>query len=116
MTVHLSITENGDIKITTGSKKVRKDNLDKWLGRNRDAVLVQLEGNPEQSAPCSVGHICNIEEGENGQYNVFVGNHVIGQLPAEAIAFAEQVDYSPDSLISIVGKVEEDKVSIYIAE
>jgi hypothetical protein len=117
MSINLSISGDGKVKISTGSTKVRKDDLSKWLGRNRDAVLVKLEGQPAPSAPCSVGHICQIEDDpDNQRYDVFVGSHLIGYLPEEAMAFAEQVDTSPEFLISIVGKVEDDGIYIYVAE
>ena len=115
MSINLGITKDGKIKISSGSERIRKEPLDKWLGRNRDAVLVKLVGHPEPSAPCSVGHICRIEE-DDQNYNVFIGSHLIGQLPEEAIAFAEQVDSAPNYLISIVGKIEDNDVFVYIAE
>lgn len=117
MSINLSVGMDGKIKITTGPLKTRKEDLTKWLGRNNDAILVKLIGHPEPTAPCSVGHLCRIEEGdEENVYNVFIGRHLIGQLPDDAIAFAESVDSSPDCLIAIVGKIEDDDVFIYIAE
>ena len=122
MNVNISLSSDGKIKISTGSKKVRLEDLSKWLGRNRDAILVKLEGRPVDFTKYRVGHICSIEENDEGQYNVLVGNHVIGQLPEEAIAFAKQFDYSPEFLIAIVGKIEygasssDDEIFIYIAE
>ena len=115
MTIHMGISKDGKIKITNGPMRIRKEPLEKWLARNRDAILVKLIGHPEPSAPCSVGHLCRIEaDGQN--YYVFIGNHLIGQLPEEAITFAEQVNYTPDILVAIVGKVEGNDVFIYIAE
>lgn len=123
MTVKMGITSDGKIKISTGPDKVRLEDLNKWLGRNRDAVLVKLEGKPVDFTKYRVGHLCRIEEDDGGQkYNVFIGNHLIGQLPDEAVAFAEQVDSSPEYLISIVGQIEygpspeDDEIFIYIAE
>jgi len=117
MNVNISLTETGEIKFSMGSERVRKDNLEKWLGRNDDAVLVKLEGQKEPTAPCSVGHICRIEKADGDQkYNVLIGKHVIGQLPDRAIEFANNIEYSPEFLISIVGKVEDDGIFIYIAE
>ena len=123
MTVRMGITSDGKIKISTGPDKVRLEDLGKWLGRNRDAVLVKLEGKPVDFTKYRVGHLCRIEESDDGQkYNVFIGNHLIGQLPDEAVAFAEQVDSSPEYLISIVGQIEygaspeNDEIFIYIAE
>lgn len=123
MTIHINLSSDGKIKITNGSNKVRLDDLGKWLGRNRDAVLVKLEGHPVDFTKYRVGHICTIEVDDDGQkYNVFIGNHLIGQLPEEAIAFAKQIDYSPEFLIAIVGKIEygasadTDEIFIYIAE
>ena len=109
--------KDGQFYITNGPMKTRKEDLNKWLGRNRDAVLVKLIGHPEPSAPCSVGHLCRIEKcSDEPVYIAFVGNHPIGQLPDEAIAFAEGVDSSPEWLISIVGKIEDGDVYVYIAE
>jgi len=120
MSVKLSISEDGNIKISSGPEKVRLENLGKWLGRNRDALLVKLEGGHD-AFDCKPGHLCRIEEYDQ-KYYAFVGNHLIGQLPDEAIAFAEQVDSSPEFLIAIVGKIEygasadADGIFIYIAE
>lgn len=117
MNVKISMTEDGKVKFSTGSERVRKDNLDKWLGRNQDAVLLKLEGDRDESFTCSAGHICRIEEGDADRtYNVFVGSHLIGQLPDDAIKFAEQVESSPEFLIAIVGKVDESGTYIFIAE
>ena len=114
--INMGISEDG-IYFSTGPLKTRKDDLHKWLGRNRDAVLVKLIGEPDPSFSCSVGHVCRIEKYANNPiYNVFVGNHLIGHLPDEAIAFAERVDSSPEFLIAIVGKVEDGNVFINIAE
>ena len=107
MNVNLGITSDGKVKISTGSVRVRLDDLEKWLGRNPDAILVKLEGHPVGFTKYRVGHICRIEKDDCGQkYNVLIGSHVIGQLPDEAIAFANQIDYSPEFMISIVGKIE----------
>ena len=123
MTVKMGITSDGKIKISTGPDKVRLEDLGKWLGRNRDAMLVKLEGKPVEFTKYRVGHLCRIEEDDNGQkYNVFIGNHLIGQLPDEAVAFADQVNSSPEYLVSIVGKIEygassdNDEIFIYVAE
>ena len=43
MTVKIGISADGSIKISTGSSKVRIENLEKWLKRNRDAILVKLQ-------------------------------------------------------------------------
>lgn len=115
MTVKLSITTDGKVKITTGSERVRLDDLNKWLARNRDAILVKLDGPSDPSMVYKPGHVCRFEE-ENGKYNTFVGHHPIGQLPDEAISFAEQIDMSPEFMVSIVGKVENGDIYIYIAE
>lgn len=123
MTVRMSISTDGKIKISTAPASVRLDNLDKWLGRNTDAVLVKLDGPHEVFDKLKPGHICLIEPDTDGQhYNVFVGKHFLGQLPEEAITFAEGVDSSPEYLIAIVGKIEYgasadmDEIYIYIAE
>lgn len=117
MDVKISLSLDGKVKMTTGSEKVRMDSLDKWLARNRDAILVKLEGDPDPSLNYKPGHITSIEEDDDGQhYNVFVGKHFVGQLPQEAITFSEQVDMSPPFMVSIVGKVEDGIVFIYIAE
>ena len=116
MTVNMKIGIDGKISISTGSAKIRKEDLNKWLIRNDDALLVKLNGYLDQSSPCSVGHICHIEKADDNQYYAFIGNHLIGQLPNEAITFADSIDSSPEYLISIVGKIEPDAVYIYIAE
>ena len=117
MEVKISLSIDGKVKMTTGSDKVRLDILDKWLGRNRDAILVKLEGDPDPSLDYKPGHITRIEEDDDVQhYNVFVGKHFAGQLPQEAITFSEQVDMDPQFMVSIVGKVEAGNVFIYIAE
>lgn len=116
MTINLGIDKNGKIHISTGQIKVRKEDLNKWLARNSDAVLVKLNGHREPCSPCSIGHVCRIEKNDDSSYVVFVGSHVIGSLPNEAVAFADRLDTSPEFLISIVGKVEDDDVYIYIAE
>lgn len=115
--IKMGITEDGKIYFSTGPFKTRKEDLKKWLGRNRDAILVKLNGEPDPGFSCSVGHLCRIEQNSDGSlYNVFVGNHLIGQLPDEAIAFSEPLYSSPEFLVSIVGKVENGDVFIYIAE
>lgn len=117
MDVKISLSLDGKIKMTTGSTKVRLDSLDKWLGRNPDAILVKLEGDPDLSMNYKPGHVTRIEEDDDGQnYNVFVGSHFIGQLPAEAIAYANQVEMTPDFMVSILAKVEEGRFFIYLAE
>ena len=123
MTIRMGISADGKIKIATAPASVRLDNLEKWLGRNRDALLVKLEGPHEAFDKLKPGHICQIESDDDGQhYNVFVGKHFIGQLPEDAIAFAERVESSPEYLIAIVGKIEygasadTDQIYIYIAE
>lgn len=115
MTVKMGISMDGAIKISMGSGKVRLEDLNKFLKRNRDAILVKLEGPHDPSMKYKPGHLCSIEQSD-GKYYAFVGSHCIGQLPDEAMAFAEQVDSSPEFLVSMVGKVEEDEISIYIAE
>ena len=116
MNLNMSISADGKIKMSMGSDRVRLDSLEKFLGRNRDAILVRLEGPRDPSMSYKPGHVCRIEEGDGQEYYVFVGKHMIGRLPAEAISFAEQVESSPEFLVSIVGKVEDDSISIYIAE
>ena len=123
MTVKMSVSLDGKIKISTGPDNVRLEDLGKWLRRNDDAVLVKLNGPHEVFDKLKPGHLTRIEKDEDGQhYNVFVGKHFIGQLPDEAIAFAERVEYSPEFLIAIVGKIEygasagSDEIYIYIAE
>ena len=117
MDIRMSVNiETGKISISSGPQKTRKEDLKKWLGRNDDAVLVKLNGIPDPSFHCSVGHLCRIEECDDSTYCVFVGKHLIGQLPDEAIAFADHVGLSPDCLVSIVGKLEDSAVFIYIAE
>ena len=115
MTVNIGISSSGKIKFSIGSSKVRIDDLEKWLKRNRDAVLVQLEGNSDPSMKYKPGHVCQIVS-DDDHYYAFVGSHLIGQLPDEAISFAEAVGSSPEFLVAIVGKVEDDSISIYIAE
>ena len=118
MTLHMGIKlDNMSIYFSTGPEKTRKEDLNKWLGRNHDAFLVKLEGQSDPSFQCSVGHLCRIVKYDNDpSCYVYVGNHLIGQLPDEAFAFAERIDSSPEFLVSIVGKVEEGNVFIYIAE
>ena len=109
----MSISSDGKIRISSGSGKVRIEDVNKFLGRNRDAILVKLEGAADHSMNYKPGHICSIEEDED-QYSVFVGKHYIGKLPDEAIAFSEQVELSPDCLSAMVGKVENDDIYIYV--
>ena len=123
METKIRLSYDGKIKFTMGSERVRLDDLNKWLRCNRDAILVKLDGPHEEAFNYKIGHICRIEEDDDGQhYNVFVGKHFIGQLPDEAIKFAEQIDYTPDCLIGIIGSIEygasasDDMISIYIAE
>ena len=117
MTVRLSFTLDGKVKMSMGSEKVRLDSLEKFLGRNRDAVLVRLEGPHDPSMVYKPGHVCRIEKDDDGQkYAVFVGKHMVGYLPDEGVAFAKQVDSIPEALVSMIGKVEEDIIFIYIAE
>lgn len=123
MSINMKLTFDGKLKFSNGPDTVRLESLEKWLGRNRDAVLVKLEGLHDVFDKLKPGHLARIEEDDDGQhYNVFVGKHFIGQLPDEAIAFAEQVEYSPEFLIAIVGKIEygasadSDEIYIYIAE
>lgn len=104
-----------NIKITSGSERVRIDSLEKFLVRNPDAILVKLEGVPDQSMDYKPGHLTRIEETDDG-YPVFVGKHFIGNLPQEAISFAKQADMVPEFLVSMVGKYEDGSVSIYVAE
>ena len=115
MDVKMSISTDGSIKISTGSGRVRLDSVDKFLGRNRDAVLVKLEETPALSFECKPGHITSIEREDDQHFNVFVGKHYIGQLPEEAISFANSIEAAPEFMVSIVGKVE-DGIFIYIAE
>lgn len=116
MNINLSISSDGKAKVSTGSERVRLDSLDKFLARNDDAILVRLEGTRDMSMQYKPGHVCRIEEDGNGEYFVLVGSHMIGRLPAEAVSYAEQIDSSPEFMVSIVGKVEDDSISIYIAE
>ena len=123
METKIKITNDGKIKFSMESERTRLEDLGKWLRINRDAILVKLEGPHDTSMKYKPGHKCRIEEDDDEQkYNVFVGKHFIGHLPEEAIAFAESIDYCPDVLIAIVGKVEpgasaeEDEIYIYVAE
>ena len=117
MTVNLSISKNGKVKISMGSERVRLDSVEKFLGRNRDAILIKLEGSRDPSMIYKPGHVCRIGEDDSEQkYIVFVGSHMIGYLPQEGISFAHQVDSIPEALVSMVGKVEDDSIFIYIAE
>lgn len=118
MTVHLSVNENGRLKMTSGPSRVRKDSVEKYLGRNDDAILVKLNGVPDQSMDYKPGHVCRIEEDDEDSqlFNVFVGNHYLGSLPEEALEFSRKVDMYPPFFPSIVGKVEDGNIYIYIAE
>ena len=117
MTMNMGINKDGRLYFSSGPQTARKEDLKKWLSRNSDAILVKLSGNPDPSWSCSAGHLCRLERyTDDPACNVFVGNHFIGQLPDEAIAFAESVDSSPELLIAIVGKVENGDVYVYIAE
>ena len=119
MSINLSVnTTDLKVKISIGPTKVRLDSLDKFLARNDDAILVKLEGPHDPSMNYKPGHVCRIEESDNDdqKYIVFVGSHMIGYLPDEAITFAKQIDYIPEALVSMVGKVEDDAIYIYIAE
>ena len=115
MTIKMSISNEGKIRISTGSGKVRLEDVNKFLGRNHDAVLVKLEDSPDPSMTYKPGHICEIEEDED-QYSVFVGKHYIGKLPDEAVAFAASVESDPDCLVAMIGKVENGEIYMYVAE
>lgn len=116
MDVKMSLSMDGNIKFSTKSERTRIDDPAKFLSRNPDAILVKLSGSPDPSMKYHPGHVCGMEE-DNGNVNVFVGNHLIGQLPAEAIDFAEQVGSNPEFLIAIVGKIDDDgNIYIYVAE
>lgn len=106
------------IKLTTVSDRTRIESVEKYLARNSDAILVKLEGTADPSMTYRPGHVCGIEaDDENDQqYNVYVGRHMIGYFPEEAIAFAKQVDETPEILPTIVGKVDDDGIYVYIAE
>lgn len=121
--MNIKITSDGNIKFSAGPQKTRLENLEKWLGRNDDALLVKLKGPHDTFDKLKVGHVCRIEEESGtGEYTVFVGDHMIGHLPDEAITFAKQVESDPEFLIAIVGKIEygaspdRDEIYIYIAE
>ena len=118
MSINLRVTAEGKVKISMGPDRVRIDSVEKFLGRNRDAILVKLEGPHDPSMLYKPGHVCRIEEDDddNEKHIVFVGKHMIGYLPDEAIAFCHQVDSIPEALVSIVGKVEDNDIYIYIAE
>ena len=118
MTLHMGVKlDDMSIYFSTGPEKTRKEDLNKWLGRNDDAVLVKLDGTPDPSFKCSAGHLCRIVKYNNDPaYYVFVGNHLIGLMPDEAVAFAARIDSSPEFLVSIVGKVEDGNIFVYIAE
>lgn len=105
-----------NVKFSTTSDRTRIESVEKYLARNRDAILVKLDGQPDPSMEYKPGHVCGMEE-DGDKYNVFVGKHLIGQLPEEAIAFANEVDIDPCLLPAIVGKVESDgAIYIYVAE
>lgn len=106
------------VKFTTVSERVCLDSLEKYLSRNDDALLVKLEGERDQSMIYKPGHVCGIEADDEDpqKYNVFVGKHKIGYFPQEALDFANSVDEIPEVLPTIVGKVEEDNIYVYIAE
>ena len=118
MTVKLGVTTEGKFKMTMGPERVRLDSLEKFLGRNHDAILVKLTGPHDTSMNYKPGHVCRIEEDDEDKqkFNVFVGKHFIGQLPEEAINFADLVGSFPAFLVSMVGKVENDEIYIYVAE
>ena len=103
------------VKFSTTSDRTKVESVEKYLGRNPDAILVKLDGQADPSMAYKPGHICGMEETDQG-INVYVGKHLIGQLPAEAIAFANEVDIHPCLLPAIVGKVEDGAIYIYIAE
>ena len=115
MDIKMSISNEGKIRITSGPAKTRLEDVNKFLGRNPDAILVKLEDKYDQSMIYKPGHLCRIEEDED-QYSVFVGKHYIGRLPNEAISYAESVESEPDCLVSMVGKVNQDAIYIYVAE
>jgi len=105
------------VSFSTRSDRTRIEDLGKYLARNRDAILVKLEGDPDPSMAYRPGHVCGIEEDDPGVFNVYVGSHLIGQLPNEAIKFAESVEIDPALMPAIVGKVESDgSIYIYVAE
>ena len=118
MSINLSIDMNGKVKISTGPQRVRLDSVKHFLDCNDDAILVKLEGPYDPSMVYKPGHLCRIVKDDNNdqKYIAFVGSHMIGYLPDEAIAFANHVDMIPEALISIVGKIEDDAIFIYIAE
>ena len=71
MTVKMSVSLDGKIKISTGPDNVRLEDLGKWLRRNDDAVLVKLNGPHEVFDKLKPGHLTRIEKDEDGQhYNV----------------------------------------------
>ena len=115
MTIRMGITNEGKIRITTGPDKVRLEDVNKFLGRNRDAILVKLEDSSDPSMNFKPGHLCRIEEDED-QYSVFVGKHYAGKLPDEAITYAESVESDPDCLVAMIGKVENGEIYMYVAE
>jgi len=118
MSINLKITQEGKVKMSMVSERVRLDSVEKFLGRNPDAIMVKLQGPCDPSMVYKPGHVCRIEESDNNdqKYIVFVGSHMIGYLPDEAVSFAEQVDLIPEALVSMVAKVEENTICIYIAE
>lgn len=115
MTDNLNVTGKIKVKVSMGPENVRRDSLEKFLGRNDDTILVKLEGPHDSSMVYKPGHVCRIEEGDNDQqYIVFVGKHMIGYLPDDAITFAKKIDLIPEALLAMVGKVEDDDIFIYI--
>ena len=111
------VKENIKFKLSTKSERTRIESVEKYLVRNPDAILVKLDGAADMSMVYKPGHVCGIEEGDQSKYNVFVGSHLIGQLPDEAVSFANEVDMDPCLLPTIVGKVEDDgSIYIYVAE
>lgn len=106
-----------DVKISfsTVSDRTRIESLDKFLARNRDALLVKLDGHADESIVYKPGHVCGMKQDENGNCNVYVGSHMIGQLPDEAISYANEAGCLPELLDAIVGIVENDGIFIYIA-
>jgi hypothetical protein len=105
------------VSVSTRSGRTRIEDLEKYVAMNRDANLVKLEGDPDPSMEYRPGHVCGIEEDDPGVFNVYVGSHLIGQLPDEAITFAESVNIDPAFMPAVVGKVDPDgSVYIYVAE
>ena len=75
MSIFMRMTSDGKIKISTVSEKVRIDSVEKFLGRNHDAILVKLEGPHDSSMLYKPGHVCRIEEDDcdSQKYSAFVG-------------------------------------------